>query len=266
MKIACAQMTSSHSLGVNLHEIESILARAKAEKADLICLPENCTRLTKNQEELFKAAQTEDENEALSKLQELTQRYGMMVSIGSIALKDSKDKLVNRSYLLGPDGHIMGYYDKIHLFQARLPKGEIYDEAKYFTKGQHEVLIKTDIAKIGLSICFDLRFPDHYTTLAQGGAEIILIPSSFTYPTGKAHWEVLTRARAIETGAFVIASAQCGTNDDGIKTYGHSMIISPWGDVLAEAKDKPGIIYADLDFTEILKAQERLPHLKRHFP
>lgn len=265
MKIACAQMTSSHSLGVNLHEIESILTHAKEEKADFVCLPENCTRLTKDQDALFNAAQTEEENEALSKLKDLTQRYGMMLSIGSIALKDSKDKLVNRSYLLGPDGHIMGYYDKVHLFQAKLPKGEIYDEAKYFTKGQHEVLIETDKAKIGLSICFDLRFPDHYATLAMGGAEIILIPSSFTYPTGKAHWEALTRARAIETGSFVVAAAQCGTNDDGIKTYGHSMIISPWGEILASAKDKPEIIYADIDFAEIKKAQDRLPHLKRCF-
>lgn len=266
MKIACAQMTSSKDVGSNLHEIERIMADAHSNKVDLLCLPENCLKLVKSQKDLLSIAKPADQNPYLAKLQDLAKRYHLYLSIGSMPIKFDQTQFYNRSYLIAPDGQIMGYYDKIHLFQANLSQNEIYNETLHCIAGEHETLIKTKLADIGLSICYDLRFPYLYRTLAKAGAQILLVPASFTYPTGKAHWEVLLRARAIENGCFVIASAQCGTNDDHLKTYGHSMIISPWGEVIKQAAESPEILYADIDLSDIQTARSKIPSLAHDYP
>jgi predicted amidohydrolase len=187
---------------------------------------------------------------------------GLWLNIGSLALQGQGSRLLNRSLLFAPDGSLAARYDKIHLFDVDLPTGESLRESHSYEGGSRAVLAETGIGPVGLTICYDMRFPHLYRALAQAGAKIFTIPSAFTVPTGQAHWHVLLRARAIETGSFVLAAAQGGTHESGRQTYGHSLIVSPWGEVLAEAGTDPGIIVAGLDLAAADLSRARIPALR----
>jgi predicted amidohydrolase len=208
----------------------------------------------------------EHDDKALPQFISLAEELGIWLLIGSLAVKVSAGKTANRSYLIGPNGRIAARYDKIHLFDVNLPSGENYRESNTVTPGSEAVVATLPFARVGLSVCYDLRFPHLYRALAKNGAEILTVPSAFTETTGKAHWHVLLRARAIENTCFVIAPAQGGTHANGRKTYGHSLIVGPWGDILAEAGTDPGVITAELDLGQIAEVRGRLPSLHHDRP
>ena len=193
----------------------------------------------------------------------LAAELGIWMLIGSIAVTlAGEDRLANRSVLIAPDGSVRARYDKIHMFDVEVGDGQSYRESRAYRPGERAVLAETEFGKLGMTICYDVRFPHLYRKLAQAGAGILTIPAAFTRVTGKAHWHVLVRARAIETGSFVIAPAQGGKHEDGRETFGHSLIVSPWGEVLAEkADDEPGVILADLDLDAVAIARRRIPSL-----
>ena len=188
-------------------------------------------------------------------------RSGAWLLIGSLAVRLDADTVVNRSILLAPDGAIAARYDKIHMFDVDLPGGESYRESKMFQPGDRAALVETPWGGVGMTICYDLRFAALYRALAQAGAGILTVPSAFTRVTGEAHWHVLLRARAIETGTFVVAPAQCGSHPGGRETYGHTLIVDPWGTVVAEGGDAPGIVHAEIDLGAVAKARARIPAL-----
>jgi predicted amidohydrolase len=196
----------------------------------------------------------------------LAEELRIWLLIGSLAIKVSDDKTANRSYLVASDGRIAARYDKIHLFDVDLPNGESYRESRTVIAGEQAVTADLPWGRVGLSVCYDLRFPQLYRVLAKGGAEILSVPSAFTETTGRAHWQLLLRARAIENGCFVIAPAQGGKHANGRSTYGHSMIVGPWGEILAEAGTEPGIIMADIDLDEVAAVRARVPSLQHDRP
>jgi predicted amidohydrolase len=208
----------------------------------------------------------ERDDRALPQFLAVAEELGIWLLVGSLGIKVSADKTVNRSYLIGPNGRVSARYDKIHLFDVNLPSGETYRESNTVAPGGQAVVASLPWGRVGLSVCYDLRFPQLYRSLAKSGAEILTVPSAFTETTGKAHWHVLLRARAIENGCFVVAPAQGGTHANGRKTYGHSLIVGPWGDILAEAGTEPGVVAVELDLAEIAAARTRLPALQHDRP
>lgn len=261
LKAACVQMTSGQDVEANLKSAEGMIREAAGLGARFISTPENTDMINPSLRDSLAKAKGEGEHPALPLFSALAGELNLWLLLGSIKIKLER-KMANRSYLFSPKGEIVAWYDKIHLFDVDLPTGERHRESSEIEGGQKAVIADTDFGKLGLSICYDLRFPYLYRALAQKGAEMIAVPSAFTVPTGLAHWSVLQRARAIETGSFIIAAAQCGQNCDGRKTYGHSMIIGPWGDILAEAGEVPGIITADLDVMAVAKARQAIPALQ----
>ena len=218
--------------------------------------------MVRGREKIAARAKTEAEHPAIPFFKRMAKETGAWILGGSLAIVVGGEKFANRSYLFDPKGDIATYYDKIHMFDADIGTGEKYRESANFKGGNRAVIAETPWGKIGLTICYDLRFAYLYRALAQAGAGIITIPAAFTVPTGKMHWHVLLRARAIETGAFILAPAQCGEHDGGRRTYGHSLIVDPLGHILAEAGEKPAIIIADLDLTKVDEARKMLPSLK----
>jgi predicted amidohydrolase len=211
---------------------------------------------------LLASVEVEESAAPLRQLKALAKELGIWLHVGSLAIKLPSGKIANRSYLIGPDGETVASYDKLHLFDVDLAGGESYRESRNYDAGAKAVLADLPWGRIGLSICYDLRFPGLYRALASAGASFIAIPAAFTRQTGEAHWRVLLRARAIETGAFVLAAGQGGLHENGRSTYGHSMIVSPWGDVLAEAGEDPQILLADIDPTLSAEARAKVPSLK----
>lgn len=261
VKIACVQMTSGPNIAVNLAVAEEKIRAAAAQDAVFVSTPENTDFMMASREAKFAAAYTAETHPAFVQFTALARELGITILIGSVAIKAGGDKLKNRSILFRPDG---GYvtYDKIHLFDVDLPSGESRRESDMMDAGTQTVVAECPLGKIGLTICYDVRFPHLYRTLAHNGATIMTVPAAFTVPTGQMHWETLLRARAIENGAYVIAAAQCGEHDGGRKTYGHSMVIDPWGRVVAEAGEVPTILYADIDMTEVEKFRAAIPSLR----
>ena len=192
----------------------------------------------------------------------LAKDLGIWLSVGSLAIKVAADKVANRSFLMGPDGRIHARYDKIHMFDVELPNGETYEESRNYRPGGEAVVADTPFGRLGLTICYDLRFPHLYRALAKAGASYLTVPSAFTQVTGEAHWHVLLRARAIETGCFVFAAAQSGTHENGRKTFGHSLIVGPWGEVLADGGTQTGVVTADIDPARVSEARGRIPALQ----
>ena len=224
--------------------------------------PEVTNIMEIERETLFEAAEPESENRALADLQALADGLSIWLHIGSLAIRHTHDKLVNRSYLLAPNGRIAAYYDKIHMFDVSLANGEVYSESRNYAAGNRAVVAETPWGGLGLTICYDLRFPYLFRALALAGAKMIAIPAAFTRPTGEAHWHVLLRARAIETQCYIFAAAQGGDHEHGRKTYGHSLIVSPWGEILAEAGIEPGLIAADIDLARVNEIRARVPSLR----
>ena len=268
LSISCLQYSSSENEKSTLKIIKDLVNKALDAESELITLPECATSLQKNSILTKELAKTENENFSLQTLREIAKINSIFVLIGSLPIKAS-DKLVNRSFLIGPEGNILYKYDKIHLYDVNLPNGDIFRESDTYQHGNKAVIakIKKNKIKIGLTICYDLRFPNLYQDLAINGAEIIVVPSAFSNLTGAVHWHTLLKARAIETGAFIVAPAQTGHHECGRISYGHSLIVSPWGEVLEDAKKEIGIIHKNIDLNEVVKTRNAIPslHSKRYY-
>ncbi len=263
VRAACIQMRSTTDVATNLEDALRLIRVAAAEGAEFIATPEMTNLLDIRPGQARPKIKLEAEDACLAALSALAAELGITLLIGSLAVAlPDDDRFANRSFLIGPDGSFLARYDKIHMFDVEVGDGQTYRESKAYRAGREAVLARTPIVQIGMTICYDVRFPHLYRTLAQAGAELITVPAAFTRVTGEAHWHALLRARAIETGCFVLAPAQGGLHEDGRETYGHSLIVSPWGEILAEAKgEEPGIILADLDLDQVAKARARIPAL-----
>ena len=254
-------MRSGPEMARNLADASEMIRAAAAQGAVFVSTPEMTNILEPDRPRLRALARTEAEDESVMAFSALARQLGLWLNIGSLALMGLGDRLLNRSLLFAPDGAIVARYDKIHLFDVDLPTGESLRESHAYEGGSRAVMAETALGAIGLTICYDMRFPHLYRALAQAGARLFTVPSAFTVPTGQAHWHVLLRARAIETGSFVLAAAQGGRHASGRETYGHSLIVSPWGEVLAEAATEPGLVIADLDLALSGQARARIPSL-----
>jgi len=261
-RAACVQLRSSDDVAENIRETVTLVREAAARGASFVATPENTTLMAPDGGAKLARSFDEAGDPALPVFAALAKELKIWLLIGSLAIKVSDSKTANRSFLLAPDGSIRARYSKIHLFDVELASGEVYRESNTVAGGGEAVMADTDWGRIGLTVCYDVRFPQLYRKLAQEGAFLFTVPSAFTVPTGVAHWHVLLRARAIENGAFVLAPAQGGLHANGRKTYGHSLIVSPWGEVLAEAGGDPGVIVADIDPELSKQAREKVPNLQ----
>ena len=258
---ACIQLNSKRDIKDNILDIATLLDGAVDAKADFITLPE-CTGLMEpDGEALRKKATTEEDHLVLALIRGKAKATKCWILIGSLAVKRADGKIANRSYLIGPDGGIKATYDKIHMFDVELGDGQYYRESETYEAGTEAVIADTPWGQVGLTICYDVRFAYLYRTLAQKGADFITVPAAFTRASGEAHWHVLQRARAIETGCYIIAAAQCGTHAENRKTFGHSLIVDPWGKVLADGGDSPGVITAAIDLAQVADARSKIPAL-----
>ncbi len=262
VKFACVQMTAGPEVGPNLEAAAALIREAAAGGAKFIFTPENTSIIEPNRELALAKSFTQDEHPGLPFFSKLAQELGVWLLVGSMPIRVEPERLANRSFLIDDQGRIITHYDKIHLFDVDLPNGEVYRESERIRAGAQAVLAPTPWGGLGMTVCYDLRFPQLYRDLAHAGASLISIPAAFTVPTGEAHWHVLLRARAIETGAFVFAPAQCGQHAGGRRTYGHSLIIAPWGEILAEAGDAPGTIATVIDFSQVAAARSMIPSLR----
>ena len=260
-KAACLQLNSGRDPAPNIESLRAHARRARDAGADLIMSPEVSDMIEPDRAERLRKARSEAEHPMLAAGQELARELGAHLLLGSVVVKVDDTTLANRSFLIRPDGGIAERYDKIHMFDVDLPNGERYRESAVFRPGQRAVTTALPWGVLGMTVCYDLRFAYLYRVLAHAGADFLSIPSAFTVPTGRAHWHVLMRARAIETGCFVFAPAQWGEHANGRKTYGHSLIVAPWGEVLAEADDGVGVIVAEIDPAKVLEARRQVPSL-----
>ncbi len=265
-KTALVQLTAGPEIEGNLARIEPLVAEAAGQGASLICLPENCTQIQPDKEKVLREVQPEESHPALPRLQAMAADNGIWLQVGSLTLKAANRLLWNRGYLIRPDGAITARYDKIHLFDAAVGAAETYRESSYTAPGTEAVVADLPWGRLGITICYDMRFPHLYRHLAQAGADFLTVPSAFTRPTGRDHWHVLLRARAIETGCYVLAAAQCGVHAGGRETYGHSLIVDPWGTVLADAGEEEGLVLAEIDPAQVLEARRRIPALEHDRP
>jgi len=255
-------MGSGRTVAANVAAASALIREAAAGGADYVQTPEVTTLMELDRERLFAACQPEQGNEALAEFQSLARELRIWLHIGSMPVLASETKLANRAYLLSPDGQIAARYDKIHMFDVELANGEIYRESANYHAGSEAVVAATPWCGLGLAICYDLRFPYLFRALAHAGAQVITVPAAFTQTTGEAHWHTLLRARAIETQCFVLAAAQGGQHEHGRSTYGHSLVISPWGEILAEGGKDPGVILADIDLAQVAEVRARVPSLR----
>ncbi len=259
---ACIQMCSGRDPQVNIDNVATMVRQAARQGADLIMTPEMTNIIDSPRASVAAKVRREDSCLAVARFAELAAETGKHILAGSLGVQAGDGKLANRSLLFGPDGAVMARYDKAHMFDVDLPNGERYRESSTFAAGDKAVFADLPWGRLGLTICYDVRFAYQYRMLAQQGCSFISVPAAFTVPTGRAHWHVLLRARAIETGCFVFAPAQSGTHEEGRKTYGHSLIVSPWGEVLADAGDvTSGIIMAEIDPAKVAEARGRIPAL-----
>ncbi|MCK6418863.1 MAG: carbon-nitrogen hydrolase family protein [Alphaproteobacteria bacterium] len=263
IRVAAIQLESGSELQDNLKLCGDLIREASANGAHFIATPENTDSILAPEEKERRIAPREAEHSGIAYFSALAQELKIWLLIGSMSVTDNADKPYNRSVLFNPRGRINARYDKIHLFDVDLPTGEQHRESARCMGGDRCVVVQTRQFTLGMSICYDLRFAYLFRRQAQAGAQILAVPSAFTVPTGKAHWHTLLRARAIETGSFVIAPAQGGTHAGGRKTFGHSLIVGPWGDIRAEAPAQgPHVLLADLDLSEVAKARNAIPALQ----
>jgi predicted amidohydrolase len=259
---ALVQMRSGASPQANLDIAAKLIGEAKNAGADYVQTPEMTNIIELRHERLFAAIMSEENDISLAAFRELARKLGIHLHIGSLAIKTSDEKAANRSFLIGPTGEIIARYDKIHMFDVDLAGGESYRESRNYRPGDHGVVADLPWGRLGLSICYDLRFPALYRALAEADASFLAVPAAFTRQTGEAHWHILLRARAIENTSFVFAAAQAGMHENGRETFGHSLIVDPWGRILAEGGTDPGIVLAKIDPTEISIARGRIPSLQ----
>ena len=263
LTVACVQLNSKQSVSENLSNTKKFIIKACDKGADFILTPEISNIVSLNKYHLLENTFLEKSDPFLNEIKLMAKKRSVWILLGSIIIKDEKNRLYNRSYLINSFGKVVCKYDKIHMFDVNISKGESYQESKIFTKGKKIVTAKLPWGRIGMSICYDLRFPALYRKLCSNGANMISIPAAFTRPTGESHWRTLIRARAIENLSFVFAPAQCGINSSTRKTYGYSMIVSPWGEVIAEMRGNPGFILAKIDISEVSRVRKMIPSYKR---
>jgi len=261
-RAALVQLRSGRNVEANSRSAEALIRRAAQGGAVYVQTPENTAIMELEPERVLEAAETEENSAPLARFRALAAELGIFLHIGSLAIKLYEPHVANRSYLIDPEGSVLARYDKLHLFDVDLAGGESYRESRHARPGATAILADLPFGRLGLSICYDLRFPQLYRALATAGAEFIAVPAAFTRQTGEAHWHVLIRARAIETGTFVLAATQGGLHENGRATFGHSLIVSPWGEILAEGGEEPGVIFADLDLAASAEARARIPALK----
>jgi len=266
LRAACVQTTSAAEVSPNIAMTSEMIRQAHAEGAIFVTLPEVVNLCEMRPGQLDLKAYFEATEPALKAYRDLAAELDIWLLAGSLVVKLEDDsRMANRSFLIDPGGMITARYDKIHMFDVDLEGGESYRESKKFRPGEQAVVADTPFGPVGMTICYDMRFAYLYRTLAQAGARILTVPAAFTRPTGRAHWHTLLRCRAIETGSFIMAPAQCGDHEDGRKTYGHSLIISPWGEILAEAGEEPSIIFADLNLSKVDEARSMVPALTHDY-
>lgn len=260
-RIALIQTNSGIDPDANAAALVASIAAAAAGGAAMAFTPEMSGLLDRDRTRAAAAIRPEAEDRVLAAVREAAARYGIWVHLGSLALRREDGRLANRGFVIDAAGEIRARYDKIHLFDVDLPTGESWRESSAYAGGERAVAVDTPVGRLGLTICYDLRFPDLFRALSDAGATILSVPAAFTRPTGAAHWHLLLRARAVEASAFVVAAAQTGEHQDGRATYGHSLAIDAWGEVLADAGEAPGVTFADLDPARLADVRARIPVL-----
>ncbi|QKV20209.1 carbon-nitrogen hydrolase family protein [Oricola thermophila] len=267
LKCAAIQMRSGTGIAANRDDFERFVREAAQSGATYVQSPEMTGLIQKDRGALLESIFPEDEDPIVATAAALSGELGIWLHVGSTPIALGGEMVANRAFLFGPDGKRRAAYDKIHMFDVDLDNGESWRESAIYRPGEHAFTVGIGNACLGMAICYDVRFPDLFRRQALAGAEILTLPAAFTRQTGEAHWHVLLRARAIENGAFLVAAAQGGTHRDGRETYGHSMIIDPWGRVVAEKDDdEPGIVTATIDLDEVLEARRKIPNLKNIRP
>lgn len=267
MRVGLVQLQVCDDPAVNLPETISLIRAAAAGGAGFVLTPECTNALSSSREHQRTVFRDEADDPTLAALRDEAAALGIWVLVGSLGLAtgDADGRFANRSFLIAPDGSVRARYDKIHMFDVNVSETEVYRESAGYRPGDRAVLADTPFGRIGMTVCYDVRFPYLYRTLAQAGAQILTVPAAFNHITGQAHWEVLLRARAIETGCYVIAPAQTGfhpeTHGKGRRTHGHSMVVAPWGEVIADAGTEPGVVFAEIDLDQVEQARKRIPSL-----
>ena len=267
LRVALIQTRTPASHAGALEHVAPLISQAAQGGAQLILTPEGTNILQKDRNRLAPQLTSLEDDPVVQGLRDAAQRLSVSLLIGSALVRREDGQAANRSALISPEGEIIATYDKLHMFDVDLPNGETARESAVYTPGDRAVIAQAEGAVLGLTICYDIRFPALHRALALAGAQILTVPAAFTRPTGEAHWEVLLRARAIETGSFVLAPAQGGFHEDGRGTYGHSLAIAPWGEVLGKLDhDEPGVLFADLDLDQVAKARAAIPALANAQP
>lgn len=261
-RAACLQLNSGSDLAMNLAAVKSRVTEAAGNGAHLVLTPEYSLMMDGSGRVMRERALDPDGGATLVELQNLALTSKVWLLVGSLTLKTGEERMVNRSYLIAADGTVVATYDKIHMFDVTLPDGKVIRESSAYRPGEQAVVATTPWGRLGMTICYDLRFPHLYRALAQQGAEFITVPASFQRQTGKVHWHTLLKARAIENAAYILAPAMCGEHPGNRQTYGHALIVDPWGEVLADGGEAPGIISADIDPARVAKIRSMMPSLE----
>ena len=260
VRVAIYQAQSGIDPAANAERLVAAVQEAAAGGAAMLFTPEMSGMLDRDRHRALGKARREYEDQVLADVRQAAASSGIWVHLGSLALKGDGEKLVNRGFVIDGKGEIRARYDKIHLFDVDLPTGESWRESAMYDGGDRAVIVpETPVGKLGLTICYDLRFPELFQRLSDAGAEVIAVPAAFTVPTGKAHWQVLMRARAIEAELFIVAAAQAGHHEDGRDTYGHSLVADPWGELVMEMGGEPGLAFAEIDLGRIADVRARIP-------
>jgi predicted amidohydrolase len=266
-RIALFQSTTGIDLAANGRGLTDAIEQAAAGGAEMLFTPEMSGLLDRNSERASKVLRRQEEDPVLAACCEAAGRHHLWLHIGSLAVLTESGKVANRSFVIDREGTVRAIYDKIHLFDVDLPTGESWRESNVYSPGNDVVVVNgTPVGKLGLTICYDLRFPGLFARLAESDADVIAVPAAFTVPTGKAHWHVLLRARAIEAGLFVVAAAQAGHHEDGRTTFGHSLVVDPWGEVLLDMGEARGVAFAEIDLSRISDVRSRIPALNHRRP
>lgn len=265
-RAACLQLNSGSDVAANLATLQDQVAEAARGGAQLVLTPEYSLMMDGSGRVMREGALDPDGGAPLTGLCRLARAHKVWLLVGSLTLNTGGDRIVNRSFLISAEGAVVATYDKIHMFDVTLPDGKVIRESSTYRPGEQAVIAQTPWGPLGMTICYDVRFPHLYRALAQQGAQFISVPSSFQRQTGKAHWHALLKARAIENAAYVFAPAMCGEHPGNRQTYGHALIVDPWGEVLADAGEAPGIIYADVDPARVLKIRGMMPSLAHDRP
>jgi predicted amidohydrolase len=259
-RIAIFQSRTGIDPAANKAELVKRIDEAAAGGAEMLFTPEMSGLLDRDSGRARRSVTSDSEDRVLAACREAAARNGIWLHLGSLAVAAEDGKFANRAFVIDSGGEIRASYDKIHLFDVDLPTGESWRESNVYRGGTEAVVVNgTPVGRLGLTICYDLRFPALFERLTEAGAQVIAVPAAFTVPTGKAHWEVLLRARAIEAGVFVVAAAQCGSHEDGRQTYGHSLLIGPWGEIIVDMEETLGLAFADIDLGRIAEVRQRIP-------